>query len=781
MEKPWPIALLVVALTSGCDESAPAAFAPDAASPDAASPDAASTDAASPDAASPDPEPFLSAEAALDTMNLFIGAGGLAFGYAALTPAAQVPLGMVRFGPDTSLGGIHPSFHHFSGYHADDPHIRGFSHTHFVGTGVVDYGNLRILPLAMPLVGSPFLQYLPIRPGSQQARPGVYEVSLDTPAVDVALTASTRGGLGRFTFTEGPSTLFFDLTANLTGGGVKSAAIELTPEGQLQGSLNYGGDYTNGRGGFFVYFNATFEPPPRTVTLHDALGPIAGTEATGLVLGAMLDFGPLNGVPALVRTGVSYVDIAGATANRMAELDGRAFDETALAARALWLSKSSRLRVAGGTLDQRTILHTAHYNTYRMPTRFDDVDGRYTGVDHEVHTAVDFGYHTDLSLWDTFRTLHPFYVLSDHDAQRDCLRSLLAMRDDGGQIPRWPAATSDTNGMIGTSADIVFADSAVKGVDQIDYASAFASLRETATAPVPPGSISGGRGAIEIYQQLGYVPIEDDDNSVSVTLEYAYDDYALGQLAAFLGLDGDAAMFGERGHNWRNLLDPETGFLVGRRRDGTLRPPTTLVTHGDQLYTEGTAWQWSFYAPHDGDLFAEALGGKTALGERLEALFSQSALGGTGRVSSSIPDNFYWHGNEPAIHSAYLFLHSDRPHRADYWLREIQTRLYHNDPAGLAGNDDGGTLSSWYIFSALGLYPIAGSDRYWVGTPLFSRAELDLPSGGLLRIEAPGADLEHRYVWGVTLNGQSVGRILRHETLAAGGELRFDLKTSPPP
>ncbi len=745
------------------------------AAPDVAAPDAAPmADAGLPADAAPTPEdaaapppppplpPLIDTAEALDAVDPFIGTGNIGFGYAALTPAAQVPNGLVKLGPDSTRAGIHPHFHHFSGFHFDDPDTRGFSHLHFVGTGVEDYGNLRVVPLADAEVAEPWRAYAPVM--AQRGAPGVYEADLEAPAMAVRLTATGLAGVHAYSFADGAGALGIDVAARIAD---RPITAEYTPtEDGMEGRIEYAGSYTGRTRPFVMFFSIRATPPPvdrRDWAQDDERGQVWVFDAADVRL----------------DVGLSPVDLESARAHR-ADVDARPFDDVAADARAAWAEKAAGVRIGGGTESLRRSFYTALYNVYRMPTRYSGLDGRYRGLDGEVHAADDFTYLTDLSLWDTFRTLHPWLSLTDHGTQRDSLRSLMAMADDGGAVPRWPAATSYTGGMIGTSADIVFADAALKGVEGVDYDRALTLLQRTADGRPPEGTRFGGRGAIEDYLELGYVPYEHNGRAVSSTLEYAYNDGALANLAAWLGRDADAARYRARGDNWRNAFDPETGFMRNRMRDGTMVDLGNADRSFDVQYVEGTAWHWAFYAPHDPAGLADAFGGPAALGDALEIFFGRSGLREGGRVNVSVPDGYYWHGNEPDLHASWLFAWTDRPHRVDYWVRRIQNLLYSDTPGGLPGNDDGGTMSAWYLLSAVGLYPLAGTDTYVIGPPLFPLVELDLGDGSTLRVEAPGATAAEQYVHGVTLDGQPVdGRLLTHADLLGGRTLRFDLRPTP--
>jgi len=714
---------------------------------------------------------MMTLDEAMSAVDPFIGTGGLGFGYAALTPAAQAPFGLVKLGPDSTLSGTHLPFMHFSGYHYDDDAVRGFSHTHFIGTGVADYGNVRVLPLRDLDSGQPGSWWTAWDKESESASPGYYSVDLPDVDVIVQLAASTRAGIHSYEFVgDDPAHLTIDVTAAVSGGTVHASWLEMTNEG-AQGWVTYGGSYTGRSQPFTVYFSATLEPNAESTTVWDSEGLYeSASSAGGLVSGGVFSWETAPSEPVLLRVGISFVDVEQATANRLEEIDGRTLETVREDTEALWREKMGRVRIGGADESTARMFYTALYNTYRMPTQLDGVDGRYRGLDGAVHEGSGHAYYTDLSLWDTFRTLHPWLTLVDPEAQRDCLLSLVRMYEQGGKYPRWPAAISYTGGMIGTSADMLFAGSALKGIDGVDYEAALDGL--LASQPQM-------RGGSEDYLELGYVADDHHGNSVSRTLEYAWADWSLANLAEFLERPEEDELR-ERGRSYRNLFHEESGFFRPRTADGewNLSRPVTEVEMGSGSYTEGTAWHWRFYAFHEGADFASLLGGESGLEEALEMFFDQSALGGSGPIDTLLPDDFYWHGNEPTIHAAYLFHEAGRYDRLAYWVREIQTRIYGDGPDGLPGNDDGGTMSSWYLFSALGIFPVAGSDIYALGTPLVQIAEVDMGDDSTLTIEAPGASVENRYVRSVLLNGEPIeSGYLRHSDLR-DATLTFEMAES---
>ncbi|MBA2664809.1 MAG: glycoside hydrolase family 92 protein [Bradymonadaceae bacterium] len=790
------LVLLAAGVTPGCSDDAPVAAVDVADVADAAldavaehdlSPsDLGASDIAAdvadvalgPDAevGAPIIEELITGAMAFDLVDPFIGTGGLGFGYAALTPAAQMPFGLVRLGPDTTQRTSHPGFNHFSGYYDLDSDVRGFSHLHFVATGVPDYGNLRVMPQRSVRQTPPHIWYTALDKQSEQASPGYYTARLPDEQVQVELTASEFGGFHRYSFDgEGVAHLTIDAGSSVTNNDVIASHVEVTAN-KITGWATHAGPYTGRSRPFTVHFSITIEPAADAVwTWQDGEFNEEATSAEGNQTGAVLRFEALQR-PVELRVGVSIVDLDAAEANRVAQLDGKSLEQVRAAARTAWIDKLGRARIKGANADVATIFYTALYNVYRMPTRFDGVDGRYRGLDGEVHTTDGWTYYTDLSLWDTFRTLHPWLSLTDVDEQRHVLRSLAAMRKDGGYFPRWPAALSYTGGMLGSWADVLFAESALKGIEGVDYADAYVGLRELAMVQPPPAAGFSGRSGIAEYIEHGYVPVEAGHDSASRTLEYAWGDFALANLAGHLDYTEDEALFRQRAGYYKNLFHSDSGFFRPRHADGSfdLSRTTETVHMGGGPFTEGSAWHWRFYALHDPSGLVELFGGKAALDEALEAFFAKSALGKTRPINTVLPDIYYWHGNEPAIHAALLFHSVDRYDRLAHWVRQIQTRLYTTGRDGIPGNDDGGTLSAWYLFNALGLYPVAGSDRYLLSVPIVPYAELDTASGTLI-IEADGAAPRDQRVAAVSLDGEPIeGGELRHAQLQAA-TLRFSL------
>jgi predicted alpha-1,2-mannosidase len=763
------IVIIAASAFAGCSNDANHAAV--ASGVDASFDIAANQDAAD-DAADAGPE-WIDAERAFGLVDPFIGTGGFAFGYAALTPAAQVPNGLVRLGPDTSVSGQAPAQSHFSGYNFNDVEVRGFSHLRLVGTGAAALGNVRVLPVNT-VTANPWYQYTAMDKDSEKATPGYYSVYLPEVGVTADLTATLRAGFHRYTSDAPGITLLFDPAASITNS--TETQVTMNVEGQIiDGTVVYGGDFATRSGPFTLYFSATTDSAPTGVsTWNDQGVQSASTSTQGIRGGAVLEFDGVKSVE--LRVGLSFVDQEQARLHR-GEVDTKTFEEVREQARVAWLDKLGRVRIRGGSEHNQRIFYTALYNVWRMPTRLDGADGRYRGMDDTIHQADGTKYYSDMSLWDSFRTLHPWLILVDPDLQRDCLNSLLAMKRATGYIPRWPALQTYTNSMLGTPGDQLFAESALKGIDGVDYAEAFDALWETANNTPPPESMFSGRRGGERYVELGYVPDDEYNQSVSRTLEYVWGDWALANLAEHLGRF-EAVELRARSENWKNTFEADSKFMTPRNADGNfVAVPNKSATDEDH-YTEGNAWHWRFYPTWHAQELAEAFGGPAAFHDALTEFFADAGIGKT-NFSPLLPDRRYWHGNEHDLGAAYLFNFTDNPADVGKWVRIIQATAYGTGPDGLVGNDDGGTLSAWYLFSALGFYPVAGGDTYMLGAPLFPEIQVDLGDGKTLKIEAPGAGPDTPYVTRVRVDGEVVaGPYLNHAKLV-GTTIHFDMATEP--
>ncbi len=654
----------------------------------------------------------------------------------------------------------------------------------------------------MPISGAPRLERGdPDVPGSgytsrfrhaeERAEPGYYAVTLDDYGVRAELTASARVGVHRYTFPQGkPAHVLVDLRTSMYDypGKISWSRLRLQPDGTVTGFRETRG-WAPGRQ---LYFAMRFSRPLRGHALHNTeqdipykgfpppgeKDPTVRAQIEGRQLVGTFDFGDGGSEPLVVKVAISPVSEAGAIANLDAEVPGWDFDGVRAAARTQWEQALAAVDVQAPSA-QRISFYTALYHTLLGPTLFMDSDGRYRGPDNAVHQADGWTNYSTFSLWDTYRALHPLLTLVQPPQHTsDIVNSLLASRRESpyGILPVWAFHGLETWCMIGYHAVPVIADAYMKGIGGFDAGEALDAMVASADY--------GPYGGIAAYRELGWVPIDEEGEAASKTLEYAFDDWTIARMAQKMGKADVAAEFGKRAGNWKHAYDPATGFMRARRRDGAFREPFDPDASGYGTdYTEGNAWQYSWYVPQDVAGLAAAHGGADTLLERLDAVFDAKV---DPKVFEHMEDitgliGWYAHGNEPSHHVAYLYAYAGQPWRTQARLAQIMASQYAPRPDGLAGNDDLGQMSAWYVFTALGFYPVTpGSNQYVIGRPFLPRATLNLPNGKRFTVIADGLDAGHGYIGGATLNGRPLQRaFLRHEEIMAGGELRFVMQAEP--
>ena len=722
-------------------------------------------------------------------VNPFIGTGGYPWVCGNNFPGASLPFGMVRLSPETVslLRGRRAM--NTSGYHYRDNKICGFSHTRLSGTGARDGGHF----LVQPVSGD--LKRIIRRKGrstrfshrDEVAFPGYYAVFLPGPGVLAELTATERVGVHRYTFSEGVKPYMLIDVCNALGDGRSSGGeVKIIPETlEVEGTVRTFGNFAQRYGGIRVYFVARFDRAFYTSGIWSGETFYPGRKsAEEDDMGIVLSFAENGSVTDVgIKLAISYVSIENARDNLEAEAGGRDFEDILSSAQRSWEKKLSLIEIDGASNTQETIFYTAMYRAFQMPTVFNDVNGEYFGFDRQVHQACGFRYFTDLSLWDTFRTLHPLYNIIIPGDQRDMMVSLVRMVEEGGGLPRWPSGNGFTGSMFGTPADIAIADAWLKGIRDFDIESAYQSMRRTASGPVPEGAEYPGRSGIAPYLEYGYCPADMMDEAVSKTLEYAWADHAIGLLADSLGKKDDAALFAEHAGFYRNIWNPETGYFHPRNSDGSFTGEfkPILLTYFDRRrkytddYVEGSALQWRWAVPFDPQGLISLFESPDFFVSELNDFFADSDP----EMGAPNPGPYYWHGNEPDIHAAYLFNEAGRPDLTQKWVRWILDNKYSADYDGLDGNDDAATLSAWYIFSSIGFYPIAGTDVYQLGAPLFRKAEVDM-NGKTLSVEAVNFAPGNLYVHKVRLNDTVLTRNwIRHSEIAEGGVLRFEMAGTP--
>jgi predicted alpha-1,2-mannosidase len=715
-------------------------------------------------------------------VNVFSGTGGWPWVCAHNNPSAMTPFGMVRLGPDTQCMILNKTALNTSGYYYGDNKLRGFSHTRFIGTGMTMGENVRVLPAvashADRLLKAPESErYVRFSHGKETGFPGYYAVYLPQDDVLAELTATPHCGFHRYTFKKGENPhLLVDVSSAVERREKPEANFEIVPgANEIHGAV---------LGGMPLYFVARFNRP------FAGYGTWTGREchpdakeASGKGVGADLSFAYDAGNPAVeMQIAFSYVSLANARLNFDAEMLNHSFEEVFNATRDAWEKRFSSIRIAGGTETQKRIFYTALFRCFEMPTRFADVNGEYVGFDQQTHKQEGFQYYTDFSLWDTFRTVHPLYTLIAPSDQRDMMVSLIEMAKIDKGLPRWPAGCHDTGSMIGTPSDVAVSEAYLKGIRDIDIETAYQAMCQTALHGRAPGANSCSRDGLEYYLQYHYCPADKMGESIAKTLEYTWSDYAISQLAEALGKKDDAALFAEHSQYYRNVWNPATQYFQPRDTQGVFQDfKPLMLTYGDfnhkwaSAYLEGSGLQWRWGVPFDPDGLIALFSSREYFLSELESYFEKS----TAPMGAWNPGPYYWHGNEPYIHAPYLFNHVGRPDLTQKWVRWICDTMHSDDYVGLAGNDDAATLSAWYVFNALGYYPIAGTVRYELAAPLFDRAEVQMGANKLTVI-AENQSPKNCYVKRVLLNDVPLDRTyLTHDEIAKGGTLKFEMSATP--
>jgi predicted alpha-1,2-mannosidase len=732
------------------------------------------------------------ASSAFRAVDPMIGTGGDGHTY----PGATTPFGMIQLSPDTEQTNFKKSYRWAAGYQYGDPTIVGFSHTHFSGSGHSDLGDVLVMPIAgevkldMGTADAPRSGYRSqFSHATEHAEPGYYAVTLADYDTRVELTASARIGWHRYTFPAGKDAhVLLDLRPSIYDydGKVLWSRVRVRQDGTVTGFRESRG-WAPGRQ---LYFAMRFSVPMAKHQLIDRepnktykgfKGP--GTDASDTAevqsraLEAVFDFGQLR-APLIAKVAISTVSEANAIDNLERDGAGWDFDAQRRNARAEWERALSAVDVDAPEPMKRSF-YTALYHSLMAPNLAMDANGEYRGPDHEVHRAKDFRFYSTWSSWDTYRAEHPLItIVQPSQRTNDFVHSLIAAQQASpyGILPVWAYDGLETWCMIGYHSVPIIADAYMKGIRGYPVDDALKAM--VASASYAP------YGGLSDYMTRGYVAIDREPEAASKTLEYAFDDWTIARVARAAGKTQVAKLFDQRAAYWRNVFDPATGFMRAKKSDGSFNTPfdPAAVGYGSD-YTEGNAWQYSWYVPQDVGGLAHALGGDAKFLARLDAVFDTKvdpkAFAHVEDISGLI--GYYAHGNEPSHHIAYLYDYAGQPWRTQERLKQIMDSQYSATPTGLAGNDDLGQMSAWFVFSAMGFYPVApGSNEYAIGRPFVKRATLNLPNGKRFSISADHLDDAHPYVGRVLLNGKPLERVfLRHEDIEAGGELRFEMQATP--
>ncbi|MFM8434703.1 MAG: GH92 family glycosyl hydrolase [Planctomycetia bacterium] len=699
----------------------------------------------------------------------FIGSGG----HGHVFVGASVPFGAVQVGP----ANFHQGWDWCSGYHYSDSVLAGFSHFHLGGTGIADLGDILLMPFTGELATGPGLHKDPkagyasrYTHDQEQVSPGSYSVVLLDNDVHVELTATERVGLHRYRYPpEKRARLAIDLKFENGGGRVVETRIRRVDEATVVGYRRSSGWAKDQR----VYFALKSSKPFAEFRIFLDDREVGRESAEGRGLRAIGTYGGSPG-EVLVRVGVSPVSEENALQNLEEEAGAADFAAVAAAAKAAWNDQLGHVRIKADDRTKR-IFYTALYHTMIAPALFNDHNGDYCGADGEVHRNADFDNYTIFSLWDTYRAAHPLFTLTQPERVGHFIQTMLAIRDQQGKLPVWHLMGNETDTMVGYHAVPVVVDAYFKGLLDADPERAFEAIKNSA--------MRNERG-LDSIKKLGYIPAERESESVAKAMEYAIDDWCIAQMAKALGKQEDHEYFSGRAKAYKKYFDPTTKFMRGKLSDGTWREPFDPVasSHRRDDYCEGNGWQYLWLVPQDPEGLIELLGGDEPFGEKLDQLFTLESVkseGASADISGLIGQ--YAHGNEPGHHTTYLYAFVGQQWKTARVVRKILTTLYTDQPDGLSGNEDCGQMSAWYVFSALGLYPVnPAAGVYVFGSPVVDEATIALPGGRSFTIVARNNSPANLYIQSAELNGKPYGKsYITHPDIIAGGELAFVMGPEP--
>ena len=717
-------------------------------------------------------------------VDVFIGTGGHGHTY----PGATVPFGMVQLSPDTFNGG----WDHCSGYHHDDTSIMGFSHTHLSGTGAADLLDVLLMPGTGPVRLEPGSLENPkgsyrstFSHAGEKAEPGYYSVLLEDYGVKVELTATARVGVHRYAFPADPTSHFLiDLAHGIIDPPKRMYTNIISSELRVVGNDTIVGrrrtkEWAPGR---YIFFAMKFSKLFASAEIYLDNKPLgAGVKETqGTNLKCAVSCPTAKPETILVKVGLSAVSVDGAMKNLDAEVPGWDFDGVRLAANAAWEKELGKIVIETSRADHKKIFYTGMYHSFVAPTLFSDLDGQYRGSDLEVHKLPEgANNYSTYSLWDTYRALHPMYTLVQTERLPDLLNAMILMAEQSpAGVPVWPLQAVETGCMIGYHSAPVLAEAQVKGIRGVDYAKAYPLWRKRA--------MDDDYRGLGYYRRMGYIPCDLEDEAVSKTLEYAYDDWAVAHLARAAGREDDYKLMLQRSRNYKNTFDQPITFMRGRLADGKWAEPFDPRGMGHSKkwrdFTESNSWQATFLNQHDLYEYLKLFGGAKGFVTKLDNLFNQSS-----ELPPDAPPDIagmvgqYAHGNEPGHHVAYLYAYAGEHWKTQARVRMLLETMYHNDPDGLAGNEDCGQMSAWYVLSALGFYPVDPvSGNYVFGGPLFERATIDLANAKKLEVEAVGNGQGKMYVQSVTWNGKPYTKSwFSHAQIAEGGKFVITMGDKP--
>ena len=705
---------------------------------------------------------------ATEYVNPFIGTDFTGNTY----PGAQAPFGMVQLSPDNGL----PGWDRISGYFYPDSTIAGFSHTHLSGTGAGDLYDISFMPVTLPYkeADAPLGIHSLFSHDEETASAGYYQVRLKDYDINVELTATERCGIQRYTFPEADAAIFLNLRKAMNWDFTNDTRIEVVDSVTIQG-YRFSDGWARDQ---HIYFRTRFSKPFASVQL-DTAAVIKDGKRIGSSAIARFDFHTSAGEQILVTTAISGVSMEGAARNLAAEAPADDFDKYLAVTRKNWNEQLSKVEIKSNDIDEKVKFYTALYHSMLAPTIYSDVDGAYYGPDKQVYQADGWTNYSTFSLWDTYRAAHPLYTYIEPQRVNDMVKSFLAFSEQNGRLPVWNFYGSETDMMIGYHAVPVIVDAYLKGIGDFDPKKALAACVATA-------NIDEYRG-IGLYKKYGYVPYDVTDHynsenwSLSKTLEYAYDDYCIARMAEKLGERQIADEFDKRSLNYKNVYNSQTTFMQPRNNKGSF-----IENFSPDDYTphicESNGWQYFWSVQQDVDGLISLVGGKERFAQKQDSMFTYNPsadedlpIFSTGMIGQ------YAHGNEPSHHVIYLFNTIGQPWKTQKYAAEVMHELYKNTPAGLCGNEDCGQMSAWYVFSAMGFYPVDPiSGKYEIGTPMYPEMKMHLANGKTFTILAPAVSKENIYIQSVKLDGKPYDKsYITHEQIMNGSIFEFEMGNKP--
>lgn len=693
----------------------------------------------------------------------FIGTGGHGHTY----PGATVPFGMVQLSPDNGTQG----WDWCSGYHYSDSVIAGFSHTHLSGAGIGDLCDISVMPLAN--VKPDTLSFRSsFSHKNEKAFPGYYQVLLQDSKINVELTATKHAGLHRYRFpASNNASIKIDLGFAINWDKATECFLKQVSNTRFVGyrkSIGWAKKQ-------IIYFAIELSKPVVGVTNFVDNKLVAQNEITGQKVLSFLQFATKENEEVLMKVGISAASIEGAVAG-LSEIADWNFNIIQKEATSNWEKELGKIKATSSNASFLKTFYSALYHTYLAPALFNDASGNYTGADGKMYNTSRPIYSVH-SLWDTFRGANPLFTLTQPEKVADIIQSYLEFYKQTGLLPVWDLMFNETNTMTGYHAVPIIADAIVKDIKGFDYELAYEAMQASAFQNIR---------ATNYYRQFGFVPQNKHGWSVTMTLEYAYDDWCIAQAAKKLGKMDDFDLFTTRSMSYKRLFDKGTGFFRAKTHQGKWVEPFDpyYSEHGfDGMYIEGTAWQHTFFVPHAVDDYAKLLGGNDKLEAKLDSLFTTTSEMHGENISGDISGMIgqYAHGNEPSHHIAYMYTALGKPAKTAARVREIMTTMYSDKPDGLSGNEDCGQMSAWYVWSALGMYPMnASSGQYMFGSPMIDEAKIELPNKKTFTIEVKKQSLGSKYIRSVSLNGKQVPvSSISHQQIVAGGKMQIMLSDTP--